>query len=202
MRLIQTRGRGAAAWGLLLSLAGAGPCAAADPEGLFSVDGVGTSRCSVFLEATQAKDAAKAQLFSSWASGLISGINLYAPDTYDLTPWQTEALIGAKLAAYCAANPDEQFANAVLKLVAVLSPERLRTASPVVQVRKGGWATVLYADTLSQIAERLRQKGVETSTDGGAYDEDLAQAIARFQKANDIPVTGLPDQATLNELFR
>ena len=178
------------------------PASAADAEGRFAVDGVTTQSCRDFSEAHADRDSPRAAFMIGWLAGLISGTNVHAPKTYDLTPWETIELLGLKLDRYCMERPDDRFAEAALRLVATLAADRLERESPLVSVRYKDQAVYIYAEVLSRVAERLQQAGHPIPTPPGSFDNDFAKAIIDYQRAHDLPRTGLPDQVTLNLLMR
>ncbi len=185
---------------LSLCLAVPAPAPAADAAGRFAVDGPGAASCADFLRARDAGGAALAG-FAGWAAGFISAVNVFTPDTYDVTPWQTVELVTAMLAAHCARATDQPFVEATGALVGALTADRLTTLSPIVQARKGGTSVVLYAAILDDVRARLNRAGHDPGS-GSGFDAAFAGALSDWQKANGVPVTGLPDQPTLNDLMR
>ena len=62
---------------------------AADSGGQFSVEGIGGSTCENFVTAKSESSNAY-YAFLGWLDGYMTGINQYAPETYDITPWQSQ----------------------------------------------------------------------------------------------------------------
>jgi hypothetical protein len=175
--------------------------AAADKDGAFAIDGIGSQPCSRFSEAAAAKDDKSVITYISWMNGFISGHNLHTDGTFDVTPWQTTELLILKMQAFCQANPETPFAQGVGGLIGSLAPHRLQSASEKVSVRNRDKAVVLYRETLESIRLALGNKGYKVPARSNDFDETFAAALEAFQADTKVPVTGLPDQLTLNALF-
>ncbi len=188
-----------AALAALLALS-AGGAAAADAENKYSVDGVGRLDCARFNTA-RAENGPELRLFAGWIDGYASGFNHFTPDTYDITPWQTVELLVLKLAKFCEANPETRFAVAVNELFATLAPQRLEKESPVLRIERNGQALFIYAETAERMRARLKEEGFDAGPVGSGFGQSAAEALAAYQQKNGLPVSGLPDQPTLNALF-
>lgn len=176
---------------------------ARDENGQFAVDGVGNRSCAQFLEALEAPEPRTLAIaFAGWADGFISATNALSPNTFDLTPWQSVEVIIAQMKTYCTANPDEIFVNGFGKLVASLNPARLTEQSEIVQVTWQGKAVFVYRSVLEWVRARLLEEGFSPSPDAGIYGGSFVTAIVEYQKANNLPVTGLPDMPTMIALTR
>ena len=77
---------------------------AADSGGQFAVEGIGGSTCESFVAAkSESSDAY--WMFLGWLDGYMTGIKQYAPETYDITPWQSQNLLAALFEKFCARDP-------------------------------------------------------------------------------------------------
>ena len=54
-----------------------------------------------------------------------------------------------------------------------------------------------YEDLLKQVQEKLRKNGFDAGPANGAYSTKMQAALAQFQLANSLPVSGAIDDATL-----
>lgn len=174
---------------------------AADAEGSFAVDGIGTWTCQRFI------DERKAQsnyyfMFGGWLDGYLTAINAYSPDTYDLTPWESAKLLMALMDAHCRERPDQAFVGMVVEFARTLKNTRLATPSPVIDAVVGERSVKVYQATMMQVQAALRDAGFYGGTVDGQFGPQTQSAIEAFQGAKQIEVTGLPDQMTLLALLR
>jgi len=186
----------------LIVILSAGQVHAAASDGSFAVDGPGSQTCSFFVDALETGDQNAGIAFAAWSQGFITAVNVFEEDTYDVTPWQTVDLLMAKLRAYCNANPDVPYINALGALVSTLKSERLREASELVQARVDGSAVTIPAEVLARIRDQLEQSVLgEMGTEPNGFDLEFAERLKAFQRENGLTESGLPDQNTLNRLF-
>ena len=183
----------------LLVSALATPLHASDEQGAFAARGPGALPCRAFVEARQGKDGGRD--FLLWADGYVSALNLTARGTFDLLPWGNEAYLAVLLEAHCKRHPDQPFHVALNKLLEGLKDWRLRQRSPQIEAQQGGAKVLVYADTLRRVQARLKEKGLYHGEVNGRFGEKTAEAIARYQRQQGLPPTGLPDYATLHRLF-
>jgi len=98
---------------------------AADSGGQFAVKGIGGNTCEGFITAkSESSDAY--WMFLGWLDGYMTGINQYSPETYDITPWQSQNLLAALFKKFCAKNPGANFFAVANKMVVELRDDRLR----------------------------------------------------------------------------
>lgn len=173
----------------------AAPGAAADANGRFAQEGPGRLTCAKgFPEAPQGEET---RLLAAWLTGYVTAHNQLLPDTFDLTPWQTPASLLSLLKQYCDANPDDTVTKAAQALVSYLQDQRLTEEARPVLLGVSDEQVVLYDAVVLQARTRLTEAGFAP----GPSVEDLADAVRDFQAANDLPVNGLLDQATLARLL-
>jgi len=183
-----------------LLLACATATSAADGEGRFMVKGGGRTSCAAFIAAHEARGKELVSL-AGWVDGYLTHVNEATPETFDSVPWQsTELLLGA-LARWCREHPAERFHTAVFQLTRSLYPQRVQQRSPLVEVRVGDQAMVLYRATIEAIQGRLKLRGLLSAPPTGTYDAATIEAVRAFQRDKKLPMTGLPDQVTLGHLL-
>ena len=170
--------------------------AAAD-DGSFAVDGVGRAACSDFNAAVEARDERLVNAFGSWTSGFLSAANALSPQTFDLTPWQSEGLIMSQMQNYCAQNAEVPYVDAIARLIQALSPTKLAESAELTTLGSGDGAVQVYEPVVQGIRDALTEQGFEVAEG----DMGLAEALTDFQSANDLEETGTPDQRTLAALF-
>ncbi len=195
MRLL-TRGL-AVALGLALWTA---PADAADDEGRFAGHGPGIARCAQLVEALGV-DGPDRPLFVGWVAGFLTAANAFRPNTYDVTPWQPVEFVANVIAEQCSRNPESAVTEIALAIVEQLAADRLQRSSPVVNVEHEGRRVAVYRDVLRQVQTRLRDRDLYGGGIDGAYGPMTRGALEEFQRARGIPVTGVPDDATLLALF-
>lgn len=189
--------------GLIAGTAPAGPALAADEDGEFAVRGAGIADCSRYLEAREARSQQYFQ-FGGWMNGYLTGLNRLEEDTFDLVPWQNSDVLASALANYCSQNPDQSFHNAVVLLAETLKPQRIESRSERVAIPVEGADQPLriYRATLERVQRALNEEGYEVGPVDGEYGQATAQALRALQEDTEgLPVTGVPDQATMLRLF-
>ena len=174
---------------------------AADDQGNYAIDGVGSRSCADLAKAYAERDDKLLMAFASWTDGFITSYNVHAAQTFDITPWQTVELTLAKMNVFCTANPKTPYIEGLAKLIAVLRADRLNTSDELVLVRNGKQGTYLYRGMLTKIRAALQAAGVAVQSPDGSFDDSFAAALKSYQEKIGLPTSGLPDQKTLNALL-
>jgi hypothetical protein len=191
---------------LLLSLfllAGFEPAStrAATVDGAFAVRGAGVIDCKTFL-AEREKRSRAYLMMGGWIDGYLTGINQYAPDTYDATSFESTELFAQIIADHCKTHPYDRLFEVMNSIIRQKWQNRTVERSPFVTVTVGGRSTQLYRTTVVRVQQRLAKKGFLRSQPSGDFDDATVRAIAAFQKTlAGYKPTGFPDQATLFMLF-
>ncbi len=174
---------------------------AADSGGQFAVEGIGGSTCESFVTAkSESSDAY--WMFLGWLDGYMTGINQYSPETYDITPWQSQNLLAALFEKFCATNPGANFFAVANKMIAELRNDRLRESSVLVVAKVGERSIGVYRETLRRAQVQLKEGGHYQGEVDGLFGPNTQRALESYQKRVGLTVTGLPDQATLLKLLR
>jgi hypothetical protein len=201
-------GGGLAAWivialaaYLLLGNGMAGPAFAASKEGQFAVKGVGRITCERFVNEREAKSQAYV-LSNGWISGYLSAYNTLADDTLDVAPWQSRELLVLVIENYCRQNPDDAFFRAMEEAIKAMRPSRLRNASERVSAEVDGNTVDLYREIVRRSQQLLLELGYYKGELDGLWGSGTRAAFEAYQAEKGLPVTGLPDQNTLLNLFR
>jgi hypothetical protein len=184
-------------------MAAASPLAlqAADKDGRSAVKGVGRAPCSEFVKVRENR-AQEYMLFGGWIDGYMTGFNQFAPETYDMAPWESTELLAALLENHCRQNPEESFGRAVVAMHMALREDRLQSFSEMQVLGEGDQRVGVYKETLRQAQSKLKQEGVYSGAPDGIYGPGTKAAFEAYQRKNSLQVTGLPDQPTLLKLFR
>ena len=173
---------------------------AADTGGQFVVEGVGRSTCEGFITAkSESSDAY--WMFLGWLDGYMTGINQYSPETYDITPWQSQSLVAAVFERFCAKNPEANFFTVANRIIVELRDDRLRESSAPVVAKAGERSIGIYRETLRRVQALLKEGGHYKGEADGLFGPNTQRALESYQKQSGLTVTGLPDQVTLFKLL-
>ena len=185
-----------AGWVAAVMLAPMLPVEAADDAGNFAVKGIGTTSCRDYLAARET-GGDEYLLYGGWIGGYVTAFNQLAPQTFDLLPWQSVDTLTRMLASACEKTPDTLFAAVLSRLATLVQPQRIASPSAPVRAGEGPGGVTLYAEALRRTQERLAALGLFEGSPDGAWDERTREALSRFQQANGLQATGVPDQVTL-----
>ena len=174
---------------------------AATTDEKYVIKGAGNGTCERFVAEREAQSQAYA-LFGGWLAGYITAYNQFTDETFDIAPWQNLDLLAAFLDNFCRQNPDLAFVSAVGAMISALQPTRLRTASEKIEAAVGDERITLFRNVLRDIQIRLTDLGHYQGAADGLYGEGTRRALEAYQQVKALPLTGLPDQRTLFELYR
>lgn len=173
---------------------------AADSKGQFGIRGAGLVSCYVFDHEREAHSTVY-DVIAGWMDGYITGMNQYAPGTYDAASFQSTELYAALVAEYCKKHPETPVFAVINSLVKQTWKDRLRAPSQKVEVAIGDQKVLLYEAAIRQIQEKLASRGYYGDKISSAYGPAVQQAMMAFQQSIRFKATGFPDQATLWRLF-
>lgn len=177
------------------------PLYAADSNGSFAIKGAGLQTCDALATAWD-EQTPDLKLYIGWADGYLTGMNQYLTGTFDATPWQTSTTLIGLTRELCRRAEGSALVMKVFNdLVRDFLPARLREESPASAITRGQSAMVLYADTVARVQRRLAGQGFNPGEANGIFDDQTAEALAKFQENKGLEATGLPDQPTLFALF-
>jgi len=191
-----------AALALCLATGPGRPVEAADTDGNFAIKGGGVQPCSALLTAHDRKSD-DLGLYAGWIDGYLTGLNQFSPQTYDLATWQgSDTLLSMTRAVCQQMPPDTRVLEAFLQIVRAIQPGRLQQEEGLVALLHNGKGTAIYGSILITAKTRLNALGHQAGAEDTAFTEATALAFQRFQKAEGLAETGLPDQQTLYRLLR
>ncbi len=176
---------------------------AADKDGRFAVKGLGRATCTQFLDNANKPQESMLAL-QLWLDGYLTALNQGLPETYDVASWVSTPLLAKNIADFCASkpSPDPELVALANELVRRLAPERLQTESPLVDIKVGDKQGKIYKDTLRRAQQALKDKGHYRGAADGLFGPQTRSAFEAFQKAEQLQVTGVPDQPTLIKLLQ
>ena len=173
----------------------------ADEKGQFAIRNAGMASCQNFLDEKN-KQSSKFNLYIGWIDGYLSAANQFTPSTFDLIPWGNTLFLATLLENHCKNSPDERFYLAINKLAAAMMPQRIKKQSKLIETSHKGKKSFIYQETLARIQEHLKEKKLYGGSVDGSWGPQTRKAIEKFQKQNNIAVTGLPDQITMYLVFQ
>lgn len=186
---------------ILLATTFAAPAAqAADARGAYAVhEAAGLRSCADALRARL--DGAAPAALSAWVQGVLTGINMALPNTFDIAPFRGDPALPDLVMRRCEASPEAPLHAVLFQVVNALVPLRLEQAAPTVAMTVGGRTVLLAEPTVRQVQQALIQRGfLRQQRLDGQYTAAVRAALAAFQEAERLPVTGLPDPETLLRL--
>jgi hypothetical protein len=192
--------RRAALAALTLCIAAAPPAWSADADGAYAIKGLGRKTCAEAAVDLGAGAGAKT-VYGAWLEGYVTGINRSSEGLYDLTPWQTPELLLSVVVQACVPTPDDKLIVALDRVLRGMSPLRMTERAPIVALRKGGSYVNIYETVLNRAIARLDALGHSPGPAAPRVDARVVRAIGDFQASRGLPETGIPDQATLFNLF-
>jgi len=113
---------------LLLGLKLANVANAADKNDNFSIMGYGANSCATFTEARRHPTDLEANLYVTWLTGYLTGVNFSVDRTYSIAGATRMNGLLEWVDNYCASNPTKDFSHAVIMLVDFLYPNRIQQA--------------------------------------------------------------------------
>ena len=185
---------------LAIAVAGALPVQAQDAAAVgqpYVVEGPGRAACSTYVDQDPAGDARR--LTAAWLTGYLTAHHRLIPDVFDLSAWQSPAVLLSLLTQYCAANPDQIVEKGAQELVGYLLPRALTEPAEVIAFETPeGQGVLIYVPVVAQLRTALTEAGHPSGPDV----PDIIAALRAYQEASGLDSTGLPDQPTLARLLQ
>ncbi|SFG11281.1 peptidoglycan-binding domain-containing protein [Neptunomonas qingdaonensis] len=181
---------------LLFSVAGY----SADAENRFMAKGAGLASCDRFLNAAELKNK-EYYNYGGWVEGFITAFNQLRPDTFDVAPWQSADYLIAIVTGYCIKNENASFYQATAYVVKALDSQRLKNFTPLLTIRVGNESMLIHQEILVKTQKFLLDSGFYEKNVSGVFNKETEVALKKYQKEKLLKQTGLPDHATLINLF-
>ena len=131
---------------------------AADNTDRFSIRGAGLLTCDIYVSEREERSEAYLMI-GGWLDGYITGVNQYAPDTYDATSFESTELLSIVIDNHCQQNPEDRLFSVVNSILAELHDNRLQQSSPTSPIQVGGREIRLYRSTIERIQIELQSRG-------------------------------------------
>lgn len=168
--------------------------------GEYAIRGAGVHPCSTYTEAVE-NDPSVAAIFVSWLAGYVTAYSMMREDTFDASFVTSTNELAGLLNDLCLSEPDQQVEVAALSLLEALAPARVQRNSDLVRIGFGEQQVVLRSETMRLIQQRLAADGYYRGAIDGEYGPQLAVALRRYQQANDLRPTSIPDTETVIRLL-
>lgn len=182
-------------------LAAAELAAAADVNERFAPKGAGTITCEVFVEEHERESDAYI-LFRGWIDGYITAVNQLTPETFDIAAWESTAFLASVIDNHCRKNPEDSVMAVTMAIVEGLHDDRITRSSPLVTAEAGDQSMRIYEATLVEVQSALIELGLLSEAPTGRFTAATSAALTRYQTAQNLTPTGLPDENTLWALLR
>ncbi|WP_420347210.1 peptidoglycan-binding protein [Pelagibius sp.] len=182
-------------------LVGAGPAKAADRNGEFSSRGLGIFTCQTYLE-DRAGNTETYLFYRSWLNGYLSAYNQFRPETFDISAGAPIEQLADAMAQICEAEPQRPFWAAASRLTRLLDDRRQTVKPELVNLTAGDNAVTVSKEQVRRVQQALKDRGYQVGVVDGLYGGNTRRALEAYQQSEALPVTGLPDAATVAKLLQ
>jgi hypothetical protein len=177
------------------------PALAADPQGNFSVRGVGALPCPQVIQRIDGRSP-EVPLLVAWADGMLTQMNRSDRETFDVVPFvSTPGLLTILATNVCRANNQLVFATAVGQALEAVKPMRVRQNGQPVTITVGQASVVLRPETVRLVQTRLKELNLLAATPDGQWGASSRAAMRRFQEGASLPLTEIPDPDSVIRLM-
>ena len=181
--------------------AGVSTAHAVDPNGDYSIRGVGAQTCTTLTQSINTDPANMSLVAASWLMGYMSALNRTQEGTYDVSPVTDPGGMLQLVVGLCGQNPDQLVEAVADSIVRLLAPGRLEASSPLVDTAAGEFTAAVRQNTLARMQVRLEELGYDPGTTDGTFTPETSAAFSSYQAAESLPQTGVADSATIVKLL-
>jgi len=178
-----------------------GPALAADRNGEFSSRGLGILTCQRYLDDRAGGTEAYA-FYRSWLNGYLSAYNQFRPETFDISAGAPIEQLAEAVARICESEPERPFWAAASRLTRLLDDRRLTVKPELVNLTAGENTVTVTKAQVRRVQQALKDRGYQVGVVDGLYGGNTRRALEAFQQSEALPVTGLPDAATVAKLLQ
>lgn len=155
------------------------------------------------VRAALSANGADAALVNGWIGGLLTGLNMALPQTYDVSPFPERMFVRDLVLAGSMSDPNQPLHQAAQQVVEALIPARAQSCSETMTLTDGDSQVMIRRDTLKFVQQALIRRGFLTPPRVDGCDSPALRAALRaFQSAVGLTAAGLPDPDTLLVLLR
>jgi len=139
--------------------------------------------------------------YIGYIDGALTTASRLTAGTFDVSPFILPGPFAAIVANICRQAPTQLFELAVRAGVEALARARVAASSPIVEMTVGENRMSLRAETVTAVQTRLRALNLIRDNPDGRFGAATQEGLRRFQTANQLTVTGLPDPDTILALL-
>ena len=173
---------------------------AADAAGNYVVRGMGAHTCADYMASVPSNpDYTQASLL--WIEGYLTAHNRLAQETFDVSFLSETSEVAALLLSVCASNSNTRVEVVLAELLWALAPLRIEASSALIAFQEAGVTVMLRQSTLMRLQSLLKQKGYYKMAVDGLSGPGTVKALRRYQAAEGLNTSGVPDADTLIRLF-
>ncbi len=174
----------------------------ATAEGAFAVRGLGTQSCATVVEAADnAQDTNFRPALAGWIAGYLTQASRSAQNVYEVMPINDIGIVTEIAINLCRQDSEIMLEAAVSTLIQSLRFGVQRQETALIEVSHDGRSVQLRQEVLRLVQQHLIDRQFLAGPADGAFGAMTRDGLLRFQQANDLPVTGIPDAATLITMF-
>jgi hypothetical protein len=125
-----------------------------------------------------------------------------AAGVFELMPISDTMVVAQMVVNVCKGNPDIMVEPAVAIAIKSLNGAAQNAETRLVDIKNDKYATQVRKAVIVQIQQELaRQKFLPAGSADGDYGPATRDALIAFQKSKKMTETGIPDPATIIDLF-
>lgn len=138
-----------------------------------------------------------------WVDGLLTGVNMAMPDTFDISPYPDEPIVQAMVLDQALSHARHSLHAAAFNVVGRLRELRAQSDSPRVTLFAGRNRITIRQQTLKTVQQALIRRGwLRPPRADGVDSLALRAALHRFQVAAGLTPSGLPCPDTVLALLQ
>jgi hypothetical protein len=174
----------------------------ADANGVSSLHGMGGVSCKVITGDERFRsDAYLKGRATEWISGYLTALNAATPNVFEFSPVTRDEDLFRLVYAKCSENIALNLQQATQRVINILAPARLASASPLVILKNEFGEILIRENNLIIIQDFLKKNKMFEGYSDGKPTPAIIEAIRKFQAANSLPKTGLPDYQTVIKIL-
>lgn len=176
--------------------------ATSESTSTFVIKGAGIKKCSAFTALVDSKND-DVKLYAGWLEGYLTAINEQNSEIYDITEFQSTSFFLRQIYKYCEQNEADNFYTVAKSIVDAIRNRSVTHKSKLIFIKYKNNGLFIYDSVLIKAKKELARLGylLQHRANSSKIEAEEISSIKGFQKYKGIPVTGLPDEATLMELF-
>lgn len=140
-------------------------------------------------------------ILTSWILGYLTASDRLVKDTFDATPVMSPEALTAMIIGVCQKYPDARVETVANTVLGQLATARVLHELPVIETSADDRVVPIRKATLIAVQTALLKNKLTREPADGNFGVATEAALKSFQKAQNLPQTGLPDPATVVRLL-